>query len=203
MYRGNNPRIFPIIVIILVVALVIAAVVSLSRMLLTRSDTDERTSTQTTTLLSEVLNTGSDRSTKLTVRGPIVADEEFRSYQITISPESREYTVYRGYLDTVIRTKKLDNNHAAYEQFVYALDKAEISKVRKSNADDDLRGVCATGGLAYKFEALAGDEVKNSVWTSTCPKSQGTMAADVNKIHALFANQIPESEFEPLFNEYQ
>jgi len=33
----------------------------------------------------------------LSVRGPIVADEDFRSYEIVISPNMRELSVYEGY----------------------------------------------------------------------------------------------------------
>lgn len=199
MYRGKNPRILPIIIIIVVVALIIAAIFSIGRMILSNSTNSNQPADQSS-LISDVLNTEDGRGVTLTVRGPIVADEEFKSYQINITPTSRTYTVYRGYLDNVISRKTYENNRSAYEQFVYALDKADIAKTRKSNDDGDLRGVCATGGLAYKFETILNNEVKDTLWTSTCEGSRGTMAASVDRVHALFANQIPD--FEPLFNQY-
>ena len=89
MYRGSNPRIVPIIVTIVIVALVISAVVALGRMMFGGSSS---TTTTTTSVSSSVLDTSSDRSIRWTVRGPIVAYENFRSYQITILARSRSYT---------------------------------------------------------------------------------------------------------------
>ena len=135
------------------------------------------------------------------MRGPIVADENFRSYQIIVTPTSRVYTEYAGYLDKVITSRTLTNNQQAYEQFIYALDKADIGKTRNLSDSSDLRGVCATGGRAYKFETLDGNTATKTLWTSTCSGSQGTMASNVVQIHALFANQIPD--FKPVFDKVQ
>ncbi|MEO5948926.1 MAG: hypothetical protein ABIP74_00830 [Candidatus Saccharimonas sp.] len=194
MYRGSNPRIVPIIVTIIIVAVIIAAIVALGRVLFSGNNSP---STSTTTSLStSVIDTTANRSVKWTVRGPIVAEENFRSYQITISPESREYTVYSGYLGSVISTQDYPNNTRAYEEFVHALVNADITNTR-SSSNDDLRGVCATGGIAYKFETLDGDKADQSIWSSSCNQSKGTMGADALRIQALFANQIPD--FKPLF----
>lgn len=194
MYRGSNPRIVPIIVTIVIVALVIAAVVALGRVMFGGGGSS--TTTTTTTVSSSVLDTSSNRSVRWTVRGPIVADENFRSYQITISASSRSYTVYSGYLNSVISTKSYANNDRAYEELVHALINADITNTRSSSSDD-IRGVCATGGIAYKFETLRGSDADQSLWSSTCSGSRGTMAADALRIQALFVNQIPD--FKPLF----
>lgn len=193
MYRGSNPRIVPIIVTIVIVALVISAVVALGRMMF--SNTDSSTDS-TATMGSSVLDTTANRSVRWTVRGPIVAEENFRSYQISVSPSSRTYTVYSGYLGGVISTKEYTNNTRAYEEFVHALVNADITSTR-SASNDDIRGVCATGGIAYKFEALNADNADQSLWGSTCSQSRGTMGADALRIQALFRNQIPD--FKPLF----
>lgn len=195
MYRGSNPRIIPIIVTILVVAIVIAAVVALGRVLLGGGSSDSTTDS-TTTMSSLVLDTSASRSVSWTVRGPIVADENFRSYLITVSPSSRTYTVYSGYLGSVLSTDTYNNNVRAYDEFVHALINANITNTRNTSGDD-LRGVCATGGIAYKFETLNNDEADTSIWSSTCSGSRGTMAADALKVQALFVNQIPD--FKPLF----
>lgn len=202
MYRGNGPRIFPIIVVIIVIALVIAALVSVARMVFFSggSDKTETTGDHKTTIRDEILNTGADRGVRYTVRGPIVADENFRSYQITITPTSRLMTVYSGYLDKPLDTKTYGNNTKAYEQFVYALDKADIAKTRTAK-DEDLRGVCANNGRAYKFEIMNTGETTNALWTSTCDGSKGTMAANMVQVHQLFANQIPD--FNPVFDKVQ
>lgn len=204
MYRGSNPRIFPLIVTILVIALVIAALVSIGRMIFfggnktAQTDTQESAKTTTAALRNTTLNTTDNRGVRLTVRGPIIADEKFKSYQITVTPKTRTYTVYMGYLGQVLNEKDYGNNTKAYEEFVYAIDKANIGKVNDAK-DEEFRGVCATRGIAFMYETLVNFDKDQSVWTTTCGGSKGTMGANVQQIHALFANQIPD--FKPSFNE--
>ena len=198
MYRGSRPRILPIIVVIVIVALVVAAIVTVGRVLFSSNGDTSQDNKKTTSSVIEqaVLAQDSDRAVRWTVRGPIVADEKFRSYQIIISPSTRTYVTYSGYLDQVIDTKTYSNNVKAYEQFVYALNKTDIAKARDTK-DADLRGVCATNGLAYEFETLVNDDPDHTMWSSTCKDSQGTMTADPLQVQALFVNQIPD--FRPLF----
>lgn len=197
MYRGSRPRILPIIIVIIVVALIVATLVTAGRMLFSGSSskTDKKVSSSSS-IEGALLNEGLDRSVQWTVRGPIVANEKFRSYQITVSPSARTYVIYSGYLDQVTDTKTYDNNAQAYEQFVYALDKTGLTNMRNV-PDSDLRGVCATQGLAYKFDTLASGESDHSMWSSTCKDSPGTMTANPLQIQALFVNQTPD--FQPLF----
>lgn len=198
MYRGSRPRILPIIVVIVIVALVVAAIVTAGRMLFSGSGNTSQEDKKTTSSVIEqaVLAQDSNRAVRWTVRGPIVGDEKFRSYQIIISPSTRTYVTYSGYLDQVIDTKTYSNNVKAYEQFVYALNKTDIAKARDTK-DADLRGVCATNGLAYEFETLVNDDPDHTMWSSTCKDSKGTMTADPLQVQALFVNQIPD--FRPLF----
>lgn len=198
MYRGSRPRILPIIVVIVIVALVVAAIVTVGRMLFSgNGDTSQDNKKTTSSVIEQaVLAQDSDRAVRWTVRGPIVGDEKFRSYQIIISPSTRTYITYSGYLDQVIDTKSYSNNVKAYEQFVYALNKTDIAKARDMK-DADLRGVCATNGLAYEFETLMNDDPDHAMWSSTCKDSQGTMTANPLQVQALFVNQIPD--FHPLF----
>lgn len=198
MYRGSRPRILPIIIVIVIVALVVATLVTVGRMLFSGNGDTSQEKKQTTSSVIEqaVLAQDGERGVRWTVRGPIVADEKFRSYQITITPSTRTYVTYSGYLDQVIDTKTYSNNVKAYEQFVYALNKTNIAKARDTK-DADLRGVCATNGLAYEFETLVNDDPDHTMWSSTCKDSQGTMTADPLQVQALFTNQIPD--FRPLF----
>ena len=196
MYRGSRPRILPLIIVIIVVALIIAALITVGRMIFgggSQSGDKEDTGTVT----SAVLDTTASRAVRWTVRGPIVANENYRSYQITIAPGQRTYNVYSGYLDQVIETKTYDNNPAAYEQFVYALNNANVGTARNV-ANTDLRGICATDGLAYTFETIANATADHTLWSSTCKDSPGNLAANALQVQALFVNQIPD--FKPLFN---
>lgn len=188
----------PIIIIIIIVALIIAALVTAGRMLFSKGDTDKKDEQETSETFQEaLLNTDGTHTMRWTIRGPIVADENYKSYQITISPTSRVFTTYSGYLDQVIDSKRYDNNADAYEQFVYALDKTGISKTRDADKED-FRGVCATEGIAFKFDILQNGADEKSAWSSTCKESPGTMTAGPLKLQALFVNQIPD--FQPVFN---
>ena len=196
MYRGSNPRIFPIIIVVLVIALVIAAVFSVGRMIFFSNSSSQDKATDS--ISSSLVDTDEGRSVRWAVRGPIVANEKFQSYQITVSPSSRSYMVYTGYLDQVVLTHKYENNRQAYEQFVYALAKADVTNTRNA-ADNDIRGACATQGLAFVFETAKDGTVDQSEWTTTCAGSKGTMTAKPAQVQALFVNQIPD--FSPKFDE--
>ena len=197
MYRGSRPRILPIIITIITVVVVIAILVTLVRSLLNPDKKTEQPQTPEQSLESKIKNQDPIRSVRWTVRGPIAADEEFKSYQITVSPTSRKYVIYSGYLDRVLDKKEYANNSNAYEQFTYALVKLNI-QASDNKSNDDIRGVCATKGLAYVFETRDGDNTDTNLWTSTCKDSPGTLNADTLKLQALFVNQIPD--FKPSFN---
>lgn len=192
MYRGNKIRIVPILIVVIIAALVIAALVSLGRVFFTGSSTTDNTASESQQIRDDTLNTAIGRAVRFTERGPIVADENFRSYQIVVTPTDRTYTTYSGYLSRVVTSKTYQNNSRAYEEFVHALDMAEISKLQNANTSDDFRGVCATNGRLYVYETTNNDAVTHTLWTSTCSGSKGSLGANVAQIKALFVNQIPD-----------
>ncbi len=194
MYRNSSTKIFPIILIIVVVVALIAGIVSVANYLFggNGQDADQQKS-QAEVATEKLLKVDVDRSVRVTVRGPIVANEQFRTRQIIVSPTQREYIVYKGYLESVESRKTYGNNTKAYDEFVHALDKAALTKSGKYTAEpqDDLRGICASG-LVYQFEILNGGSADASYWTSTCKGSPGTFGASVQQITDLFASQIPD-----------
>ena len=193
MYRGSKPKIVPILIAVVIVALIIAALVSLGRLLFSGGgSTKNNTPSESQQVRDDTLNTASGRGVRFVERGSIVADESFKSYQIVITPTSRTYTQYSGYLDRVVDTKTYPNNERAYEEMVYALDKANISKLQDTKGNDDIRGICATNGRLYVYETVNNDTATHTLWTSTCAGSKGNMAANVSQIKALFVNQIPD-----------
>ena len=189
MYRGDRTRIFPVIIVLIVIALAIAGLVAAGRAIF---GGEQPTSTQPDTSREALLNTTSLRSVRMTVRGPLVADENFRSYQLTVSNGSRTLTTYKGYLAQPISSKQLSNNTKAYDELVHALDKANMVKGEAFTGDrDDTRGICATGKI-YEFEILDGSNVVKRLWTSTCKGSPGSLKASSKQLELLFLEQIPE-----------
>lgn len=191
--RNSFSRFVPILLVIVITIVAVAAVIAIGRALFGKNDsgqTDQNVNTGQVALLS----TEEGRAVRLTVRGPIVANENFRSYSVIISPSSRDMTTYEGYLDKEINQKKLDNNMKAYAELVYALDKRKMMNgTQLTEQQNDLRGICASGKV-YKFETLKDNSVVKSLWTSDCSGSKGSAQANVNEILDMFLKQIPEGK---------
>lgn len=190
MYRGNSSRIFPIILVLIIAAIAIAALVSVGRVIFGGNQGDQ---SQVDTSRQTLLNTTVGHSVRMTVRGPIVADENFHSYRITVDNSTRTLVTYSSYLEQVVDTRQLGNNVKSYEEFVYALDKANMAQGTPLTGDkDDTRGICASGKV-YEFEIVSSDSVVKRLWTSTCRGSQGSLKASITQLQGLFLNQIPDN----------
>lgn len=188
MNEGGARRVIPIILVLVVIAVVIAAVVSFTQNIFNGNKAENKIDQGQQSLL----NTSSDRSVRMTVRGPIVADEEFNSYTITATPTTRTMTTYSGYLDRQVATKQYLNNIPAYEQFVYALDRAKMMTGQELEGEaDDLRGVCATGRV-YEFETRRGNTSIKTLWASTCSNAKGSLKTNYQQLLNLFQAQIPD-----------
>lgn len=191
MYRGNSSRILPIILVLIVIAIAVAALVSIGRAIFGGSDQPEQT--QVDTSQQALRDTSSGHSVRMTVRGPIVADENFRSYRITVDANSRNLTTYSGYLEQPIDGRDLSNNVQGYEQFVFALDRANLIKgVPFKDDKDDTRGICATGKV-YEFEVIDSGSIVKRLWTSSCKGSPGSFKGSVAQVQNLFLQQIPDN----------
>lgn len=191
----------PVLLVLVIAVISIIALVSLGRAMF-RHDSGADTSvkqtaksddsTKKSTPKNPLLVIEADRGVVMSVRGPIVGDEDFRSYKITITPDKRQMTTYKGYLKDKIDSSVDENNIQAYTQLVYALSKANyMAGTPLSGSDNDLRGVCATG-YVYEFAITQGDNEVKKLWTSTCDGSPGSLAANLDQITDLFRRQIPE-----------
>lgn len=191
-YRNyKTSRILPTILAIVVIIVVIVALVSIARALFFSGNSTNEVVVDTTR--ESLLDTSANSAVSMTVRGPIVANENFRSYRIVISPNSRQLQTYTGYLDQVLSDDTLANNTAAYDQFVHALDLANYTKgVQFADEKNDVRGICATGRV-YEFRILKDNVPVEMLWTSTCKGSTGSLQASVEQISALYTNQIPDA----------
>lgn len=182
-------KILPIVIIVLIVAMAIFAIVSVGRAMF-KNVGNNSGNTNVNVLRQALLTTEADRSVRMTVRGPIVAQENFRSYQIRISSSERKLTTYKGYLGEQISQVPLGNNLPAYEQFVNSLDKAALANGTPF-ASEDLNGICATGTVT-EFDIMQGDNSLGHLWTSTCSGSKGSLKASVDQVKNLFLTQIPD-----------
>lgn len=192
MNRSGLQRLIPIILVIIVVVVAVTTLVSLGRTMFSGSDNSSPDSTPTVNSGKKALTTTSgDYSVVMMWRGPISANETFRSYEIVVSPTERKMTTYSGYVGKELTTEKLPNNQEAYTQFVYALDRAKLMDGEKlAGADNDLRGICANGNV-FQFATLQRSNIVQKYWTTTCKGSRGSLTANVTQVSQLFQRQIP------------
>lgn len=192
MQRTGGSRFLPFLITVIIIVLVVMAVISIGRLIF--SDKSKDTKQTVDPGISALTNVNAKNSVRMTMRGPIVAEEKFQSFTLTVGTTKRELVVYDGYLETLNKRKVLDNNIRAYEQLVFALDKANMMvgiqpDDKKAN---DLRGICASG-YVYVYEVLENDEPVKKLWTSSCKGSIGTLKASTDQLNNLFFNQIPGS----------
>lgn len=192
MSRYSKNRILPTILAIVVIIVAIAGLVGLARLLFAGGESTAKVP-ETNVPREALLTTADGSSVTMNVRGPIVAEENFRSFQITVAPNSREVQTFTGYLDQVIDQETLPNNVSAYTQFVYALDKANLTKgTQLPDEANDIRGICATGRITQFIVTRDGEPVQ-TLWTSTCGGSKGSLRASVDQLSQLFTRQIPNA----------
>lgn len=189
MYRGGSSRLFPALLVIAVIVVAVIALVAIGRAIFGDSDT----ATEENPSRRSLLTTDADHSLRMTVRGPLVADEEFRSYSIDISPVERNLTTFQGYEFQQLDSARFRNSTEAYTEFVHALEKANFLKEAElSGEEDDTRGVCASGRL-YTFEILRSQSDIKRLWTSSCRDNQGSFRGEAERVKNLFLKQIPDS----------
>ena len=192
MSRYSKNRVIPTILAIVIIIVAIAGLVGLARLLFAGGSSSK--APEINTAKEALLTTEPGSSVTMNVRGPIVANENFRSYQITIAPASREVKTFSGYLDTVIDQDTLDNNVAAYKEFVNALDKANLTQGTQFEGEaNNLEGICATGRVT-EFIIERDNEPVQMLWTSTCSGSKGSLRANVEQLSQLFTRQIPNAK---------
>lgn len=129
-------------------------------------------------------------SVKLTVEGPIVADENFVSYEIEVGQDFRRLTVFKGYGKTVVLQKSFDNNDVSYEAFMKALGKAGYTSKNRAVTTDE-RGSCAAGNR-HVYELKDFEEQVQRLWGTSCATRDGSFAGSASAVRALYKAQIPE-----------
>lgn len=140
----------------------------------------------------QVTTIHSGRSVRMTVYGPVVANEDRQSYEVTVTTSSRRFVAYNGYNQSQVESKDYDNSYEGYQQFVYALHRAGFDKERTISEDQaDDRGACSAG-KRYVYELFENGDMIKRVWTTTCGNAKGTFSGTNNVVRELFNKQIPD-----------
>lgn len=191
MERSGLARVIPVVVVLIVIGIAIWALISLGRVMFSGESSDPDTAVPANNGKAALIDTTADRSVRMIARGPIVAEENFHSYSMTITPDSRNMTTYKGYVGQTVNSEQLGNNVQAYTQFVNALSRAKLMEGTPLTGEaNDINGICATG-YVYEFEVMQGTNSVQKLWTSTCKGSQGSLKASLSQVMSLFRAQIP------------
>lgn len=188
MKRGGPTRLGIGLLVVIVAAAVIGGVIWVGRNVLgggKSSDTAEQVSAG-----QKLLNKPSAATAvRLSVRGPITAEEEHYSIAITVSAGARELVVWRGYDGTVMKKIDLDNSAGSFNDLAAALNRAGMMQ-KVSGADNGNQGICAVGQL-IQFAVLDGDKTAEELWTTSCAGLKGNFDGLAANVIDLFLNQIP------------
>jgi len=149
--------------------------------------------------LSDYANTTS--VVRLTVAGPIVADQQFQSYQITVGRDQTTIETRKGYEGATIDQRTYSNNQESYYNFLRALDVAGFTKGDSKSPNKDERGMCASGDR-FVMQIKNGESDVQRFWSATC-RGQGNFKGSTDNVRRLFVTQIPTADFSKLTNSLQ
>lgn len=141
----------------------------------------------------EQVDEGSVRSTAravYTVDGPIVANNEHRSYRIEVTNNSVVMKVYSGYGSSVIAESSYPNTSDSYTAFLSALSNANVTALARGASDQDEFaeiGACATG---RKFIVELDSTLRR--WSTSCNRVQGNAGFTMSQVGSLFQRQVPD-----------
>lgn len=133
-------------------------------------------------------NTGSE--VRLTIDGPINANEDHQQVQITVDQNVVTYDQFQGYDDHVVNQKQFPNSENAYTAFLYALYLNGFTKGNTSSALSNDQGHCALGDR-YIFELIQGNNDLERFWATSCPSVVKSFEGNLPLMLTLFEAQVP------------
>jgi hypothetical protein len=127
---------------------------------------------------------------RLTIDGPVVADQDHRQVQIEVGQTQNELRMITGYQGHVVKNQTVDSNDSSYANFLRAIDLQGYTLGNKSEKLEDYRGYCPEGNR-YIYEILDGSSIKQQYWSTSCKGAQ-TFKGQATTLIDLFQKQIPD-----------
>ncbi len=127
---------------------------------------------------------------QFTTEGPVNADQNHRSVQVTVGSTESSIEVINGYQGTVVKSKTYPNNSNAYADFLRALDFANFTTGDNNKALTDTRGRCSNGNR-YQLEIKDGSKEIQNLWATSC-NTTATFKGRLDLVQQLFKSQIPD-----------
>lgn len=124
------------------------------------------------------------------VRGPVVANQDQRSYLITVSQNVVSMKSFSNYGQNLINEQNYQNTQEAFDTFLSALANLEVTDTSR-NATDELGfeelGVCPAG---RKFIVTLDTSLVR--WSTSCSRNEGNAGFNMGAVGNLFRRQIPD-----------
>lgn len=127
---------------------------------------------------------------RMTIDGPVNADQIHQQIQINVSRDEVTYKQITGYEGTVVKRTRYDNNQNAYANFLRAIALAGFTKGSLDEQLKDERGHCPLGNR-YVFELTQGDKKIERFWATSC-NGVATFLGNVGVTRQLFEAQVPD-----------
>jgi hypothetical protein len=189
MNRGRPTRLGIGLLVIVLAGLVIGGLVWLGGAIFSNGQ-DQTVESDNLNAGQRLLESPTDKTAvRLTVRGPIVAKEQHYSIALTINASRRSLLIFRGYDGEIMATTDFDNNRAAFDDLLAALNRAGMMNSTTEGTNDNA-GVCAIGQL-IQFEVLDDDKTAKKLWTTSCVGIEGNFDGLAANVVDLFLRQVP------------
>ena len=143
---------------------------------------------KTTVPLYNYANTGSE--VRLTIDGPINANQDHQQVQITVNQNVVTFDQYQGYDGTVVNQQQFANTESAYTAFLYALSLNGFTDGNTSSALSNEQGHCALGDR-YTLELIQGGGDLERFWATSCPNVIKSFEGNLPLMLTLFEAQVP------------
>ena len=153
-------------------------------------DSGSSSSNNTSTESDEVTLVEDANVARYSVDGPVVANEDHRSYEIEVTSGVVEMTVYKSYGSEVVSRKSYPNTNAAHDAFMSSLASLNVTDRRDGTTlDDDFaeQGVCPSG---RRRVLELDDNIRR--WSATCSNRVGTADFSMSSVERLFRRQVPD-----------
>jgi len=130
-----------------------------------------------------------DAETRLTIDGPINAQQSHDQVQITVGRGQITYDQIKGYDGHVVNQQTYSNTENAYNNFLHALVVAGFTHGNTSTTLKDELGYCPLGNR-YIFELFEGSNYIERYWSTNCGNPK-TYLGSTPLTLTLFQNQVP------------
>jgi hypothetical protein len=125
---------------------------------------------------------------RMTTAGPINANENHRTIEISISSTSRSVNVFTGYQGQVLTANTFNNNEPAFSEFLAALNRALFTREARVGENINPDAICPTGNRTH-YTITDGGKTEMDLWAASC--AGGSFGGNRPLTNSLFQAQIP------------